>query len=84
MKILILKISKKNNLVFIKIESKPQKNCFEDIFRYFLSRNHSMDLKFIENIPNDSILDNVNKLVHFKEKEATPVTSTRKSLIAKF
>ena len=76
---------KKNNLVFIKIESKPQKNCFEDIFRYFLSRNHSMDLKFIENIPNDSILDNVYKLVHFGwKREAIPVTSTRKSLIARF
>ncbi len=79
------KFRKKNNLVFVKIVNKAQRSCFEDIFRSFLSLKNRLDLQFIENFSNESMLDSVYKLVHFGwKKEAVPVTSARKSLIARF
>ena len=43
------------------------------------------DSKFIENMPIEDLMYNVNKLVHYGwKKEAIPIPHARKSIIAKF
>ncbi len=76
---------KKTNLLFLDVSDKANLKCFDKSYSLSFSNNNSIDVKLIESINTDDFLSHINKLVHFGwKKEAIPVTSTKKSLIAKF
>ena len=62
-------------------------NCkgIESIYKTILSQKGLPDLRYLDEISPENLLNTANKLVHFGwKKEAIPFTKTKKSLIARF
>ena len=76
---------KNEKTILLKIANQSHLKCFEYSYLSFLTKNNNFKVKFIENMPIEDLMYNVNKLVHYGwKKEAIPVTFAKKSLIAKF
>ena len=81
----LLSFNKNNNAIFFKINDKMHLKYFEEIYKSILYEHNYLEIKFIENISTEDLIDNANKLVHYGwKKEAIPVTHAKKSIIAKF
>ena len=74
-----------SNKIFLEIDHKTLSKSFNEIYlTTFLKKNNS-NFHLVENVPNDSIINTANKLVHFGwKKEAIPVSQSQKSFIARF
>ena len=71
--------------IFIEIDHKKEFKCFREIYKTTFSIDGNFNLKFLEGLASESILNSVNKLVNFGwKKEAIPVTHQKKSLLARF
>ena len=76
---------KNEKKILLKIANQPHLKCFEYLYLSFLTKNNNFKVKFIENMPIEDLMYNVNKLVHYGwKKEAIPIPHARKSIIAKF
>ncbi len=71
--------------IFIEIDQKREFKCFREIYKITFSTNSNFNLKFLEGLASESILNSINKLAHFGwKKEAIPVAQPKKSLLARF
>ena len=71
-------------VVFLEIDNKTHLNNFDKIFEKFFSLEFYSKTNFV-NITNNILINTANKLVHFGwNKEAIPVTQSKKSLINRF
>ncbi len=71
--------------IFIEIEQKILLIAFKAIFEKNLNQNGYTEVKFINLLTTENLLNTANKLVHFGWKnEAIPVTSSKKSKIRRF
>ena len=67
------------------MDNKKEIKCLSDIYKAILSTNSNFNLKFFKGLSDESMLNSVNKLVHFGwKKEAIPVTKTKKSILGRF
>ena len=81
----LLNYVKKDKVIFLTIDNQLHFHFFKDIYKFFFSINNQLSVKFMNNIATDDLISQVNKIVHYGwNKEAIPVTHTKKSLIAKF
>ena len=81
----LLNYVKKDKVIFLTIDKQLHFHFFKDIYKFFFSINNQLSVKFMNNIATDDLISQVNKIVHYGwNKEAIPVTHTKKSLIAKF
>ncbi len=77
--------NKKEKIIFLKISDESHFNSFKKIYSLLFSKNSNLILKFIERVKTEDLIKNANKLVHYGwNKEAIPVTHTKKSTITKF
>ena len=75
---------KNDKLLFLKVTNKDHFNSFQETYRSCLLKNSNLIVKFMDNITNEDLAYNANKLVNFGwKKEAIPVTLNKKSLIAR-
>ncbi len=75
---------KNDKLLFLKVTNKDHSNSFQETYRSCLLKNSNLIVKFMDNITNEDLAYNANKLVNFGwKKEAIPVTLNKKSLIAR-
>lgn len=71
--------------IFLEMNNSFQPKSLKVIFDIILSKNNDFYVNFIDSVPNKSLLIAANEIVHFGwEKEAIPVTHSKKSIIAKF
>ena len=78
-------ISKKPNIIFLEIEHKLQFESLKGIYRKVFSANNSFEVKFLDKLNNDSLLQTANNLLHYGwKKEAIPVSQVKKSILARF
>jgi cell division protein FtsA len=81
----LVNFNKKKTMIILKINDKSNMKCFEECYKLFFSKDNYFEVKFIENIEIESLLNNADQLVHFGwKKEAIPVIHAKKSLLAKF
>ena len=81
----LVSFNKKKTMIILKINDKSNMKCFEECYKLFFSKDNYFEVKFIENIEIESLLNNADQLVHFGwKKEAIPVIHAKKSLLAKF
>ena len=70
--------------MFLEINDNIQLESFKDIYKNVFSSNGNLDLNFLDNLPNEKILETANKLVKYGwKKEAIPITLPQKSLIGR-
>jgi len=78
-------ISKKPNTIFLEIEHKLPFESLKEIYRKVFSANNSFEVKFLDKLNNDSLLQTANNLLHYGwKKEAIPVSQVKKSILARF
>ena len=71
-------------VVFLEIDNKTHLNNFDKIFEQVFSLEFYSKTNFV-NINNNILINTANNLVHFGwNKEAIPVTQSKKSLINRF
>ena len=71
--------------VFLEFNSEWQLLNLRKTFKDILLNNDISEVKFLNNVSNDEIINTANTIVHFGwKKEAIPVTGSQKSLIARF
>ena len=76
--------TKLSKVVFLEINDNIQLESFKDIYKNVFSSNGNLDLNFLDNLPNEKILETANKLVKYGwKKEAIPITLPQKSLIGR-
>ena len=81
----LVSFNKKKTTIILKINDKSNMKCFEECYKLFFSKDNYFEVKFIENIEIENLLNNADQLVHFGwKKEAIPVIHAKKSLLAKF
>ena len=57
----------------------------ESVYKTIISQKGLSDIRYLDDMSPESLLNTANKLVHFGwKKEAIPFTKTKKSLIARF
>ena len=72
-----------SKVIFFELSSKLQSISLEEIFQKTLSINKANDVR-PSSYPDEQMLSNANKLVHFGwKKEAIPVSQPKKSIIAR-
>jgi len=77
--------NKKEKVIFTEITNELHFKYFKEIFKSFLSKNGVFEIRFVERISTENLMNNVNHIVQYGwKKEAIPVTFAKKSLIAKF
>ena len=70
--------------VFLEFNSEWQLLNLRKTFKDILLNNDISEVKFLNNVSNDEIINTANTIVHFGwKKEAIPVTGSQKSLIAR-
>ena len=80
-----LTYQKKDSVIFFTVANKNCLNCFEETFFLHFSNNDYFSIKYLEDIPTEQLMENVNGLVHFGwKKEAIPVIQAKKSILARF
>lgn len=80
-----LKHYQKNpQVLFLHLDEKISFKSLKTIYKKAFHSNNIYDINFIKNLSNEKILEIGNKLVHYGwKKEAIPISSSKKSLIAK-
>ena len=75
---------KSSNIIILEIEDEHTLKGLTKIYETVFSMNKKFNLNLIGQLPTERILDIANKLVHFGwNKEAIPITQTKKSIIAR-
>ena len=75
---------KSSKIIILEIEDEPTLKGLTKTYETVFSMNKKFNLNLIGQLPTESILDIANKLVHFGwNKEAIPITQTKKSIIAR-
>ena len=76
---------KKKQILFLKISDKNNLKCFEENYELIFSKKDLLNVRWLDDIKIESLLDCLNKLIHFGwKKEAIPVIQEKKSIIARF
>ena len=71
-------------VMFFQLNDKLQLKSLSEVYKNIFSINTNIDLKFLNELPDDIKLSKVNKLVHYGwEKEAIPIAQSKKSLITR-
>ncbi len=74
--------NKYSNNVFLEFDNRTDLECLNDIYKNILLTNGGLNLNLMKNLSDQSILNSVNKIVHFGwKKEAIPVSAYKKSII---
>ena len=80
-----LQHNKKNSKnIFLEANHSLFFKCFESIYKKTFTNNEEFDVRFINNLSSEILLNTANELVHFGwKKEAIPITQSKKSIIAR-
>ena len=71
--------------LFLQFSNEFNFKSIESIYKTILSQKGLPDIRYLDEISPENLLNTANKLVHFGwKKEAIPFTKTKKSLIARF
>ena len=71
--------------LFIQFCNEFNFQSIESVFKTIISQKGLSDIRYLDEMSAESLLNTANKLVHFGwKKEAIPFTKTKKSLIARF
>ena len=77
------KLSMRN--IFLEIDKKSQIQSFNEIYENIFLKNDMINFNLIDSMTDENILHSASKIVHFGwKKEAIPISTSRKSLIARF
>ena len=75
----------KNKLPIYFIKKDKNINCFDKIFKLFLSDGGKYEIRFSENFEENIFYENVYKIVQYGwKREAVPIVNEKKSIIARF
>ena len=70
--------NKASSAIFLEIEPNVKLNGLGEIYKLIFSKNGKINLNYINDLSTNSIMNTVNKLVHFGwKKEAIPITQTK-------
>ncbi len=76
---------KLSKLIFLELDDKLQNQSFNEIFKTVFSAKDTIDIKFLNNVDDESMFKSLQQLVHYGwKKEAIPVDGTKKSVITRF
>ena len=71
--------------IFLEITDHSNLKCLKEIFRTVFTNNNKIDVNFIDSLPNETMLNTIQELVHFGwKKEAIPISYPKKSLVTRF
>ena len=71
--------------ILLEINNSIQLKSLKEIYVRAFSLNGNSQVNFLNNISRENMLKTANKLVHFGwSKEAIPISSLKKSIIARF
>ena len=71
--------------LFIQFCNEFNFQSIESVYKTIISQKGLSDIRYLDEMSAESLLNTANKLVHFGwKKEAIPFTKTKKSLIARF
>ena len=80
----LLNFNKKSTTIFLKLGDQVHLKFFKESYSNFFSNKNNLVLKFLDNIKNDDLIKDANRLVHFGwKKEAIPVIQAKKSILAR-
>tara|TARA_X000001036_G_scaffold318520_1_gene296931 strand:- start:27 stop:1220 length:1194 start_codon:yes stop_codon:yes gene_type:complete len=72
-------------VVFLEIISNTTSSNLKQILKTCLYSNDKFDIRSIESLSSEKMLETLNKIVHFGwKKEAIPITKAKKSIITRF
>ena len=75
---------KNQQVLFLYLDEQISFKSLKSIYNKVFHSKNIYDINFIKNLSNEKILEIGNRLVHFGwKKEAIPISSSKKSLIAK-
>ena len=70
--------------IFLELDCKLQFYSLGEIYKTVFSNHGKLDLKFLEDMSNEDVINTSNQIVHYGWKtEAIPVTQNKKSMIAR-
>ena len=70
--------------IFLELDCKLQFYSLGEIYKTVFSNYGKLDLKFLEDMSNEDVINTSNQIVHYGWKtEAIPVTQNKKSMIAR-
>ena len=76
---------KRKKVIFLEIDEDLRLKNLEKIFKLIFSRENVLNVNFAYDLSINNLSKTADKLVHFGwEKEAIPITHSKKSKIAKF
>ena len=71
--------------IVLELDCKLQFYSLGEIYKTVFSNHGKLDLKFLEDMSNEDVINTSNQIVHYGWKtEAIPVTQNKKSMIARF
>ena len=74
-----------SKVIFLEIDKDLRLRNLDGIFKIIFSKNNAFDVNFAYDLSINNISKTADKLVHFGwEKEAIPITQSKKTLIARF
>ena len=74
-----------SKVIFLEIDEDLRLKNLEKIFKLIFSRNNVLNVHFAYDLSINNLSKTADKLVHFGwEKEAIPITQSKKTLIARF
>ncbi len=77
--------SKSVKKIFLEIMSKTTSSNLKQILKTCLYSNGKFDIRSLESLSSEEMLETLNKIVHFGwKKEAIPITKAKKSIITRF
>jgi cell division protein FtsA len=77
--------SKSVKIVFLEIISKNISFNLKQILKTCLCSNDKFDIRSLDSLSSEEMLETLNKIVHFGwKKEAIPITKAKKSIITRF
>ena len=75
----------KKKKIFLKISEKLAMENFKNLFSLSFSNKNNLEIKFIEKITEEDVLNNVQKIVQYGwKREAVPIVEEKRSIIARF
>ena len=75
----------KKKKIFLKISEKLAMENFKNLFSLSFSNKNNLEIKFIEKITEENVLNNVQKIVQYGwKREAVPIVEEKRSIIARF
>ncbi len=74
-----------SKVIFLEIDKDLRLRNLDGIFKIIFSKNNAFDVNFAYDLSINNLSKTADKLVHFGwEKEAIPITQSKKTLIARF